>query len=356
MRPMQLWAVQTSSARSVTRRAASLEAAGWDGMGVTDSQSLAGDAWVAITAAAATTSTLQLGTTVTNPVTRHPAVTAAAAASAAIVAGDRISVGIGRGDSALAHLGRAPASVQTLERYVRVLRAYLAGEVVPFDDLRFHEMMSPPVSTLGLADSPAGSRITWLEGADVHVPVEVAASGPKVIAVAACAADCVIFAVGGDTERLRWAIDVARAARESAGLDPDTLSFGAYLNVVAHPQHDVARRLVRGSLTSLARFSVMHGDVTGPVDDEQRRVLLAIRESYDMNRHTHSAAQQAAAVTDEFVDRYAIVGESSRVVDRLHEVASMGVRKAVVIGVSPGSDRTAAAEADAAMAQVLADF
>jgi 5,10-methylenetetrahydromethanopterin reductase len=198
------------------------------------------------------TTTLKLGTTVTNPATRHPAVTAAAAASAAVVAGDRIVVGVGRGDSALAHLGRAPASVAVLARYVRALRTYLAGETVPFDELGFHETMAPPAATLGLADAPTGSRLQWLSPDAVHVPVEVAASGPRVIAAAACAADRVIFALGASAERLRCGVDVARRAREEAGVDPDTLSFGAYLNVVSHPQVEVARRLARGALTTVA--------------------------------------------------------------------------------------------------------
>jgi 5,10-methylenetetrahydromethanopterin reductase len=117
-RPFAWWALQTSSARSAPTRAARREAEGWDAMGVTDSQNLAGDAWVALTAAAARTTTLKLGTAVTNPATRHPAVTAAAASAA----GDRVSIGIGRGDSALAHLGRAPASVADLDRYVHAVR------------------------------------------------------------------------------------------------------------------------------------------------------------------------------------------------------------------------------------------
>jgi 5,10-methylenetetrahydromethanopterin reductase len=120
-RPFAWWALPTSSARSAPTRAARLEAEGWDAMGVTDSQNHAGDAWVALTAAAARTTTLKLGTAVTNPATRHPAVTAAAA-SAAVVAGDRVSIGIGCGDSALAHLGRAPASVADLDRYVHAVR------------------------------------------------------------------------------------------------------------------------------------------------------------------------------------------------------------------------------------------
>src|SRR5262249_55963597 len=133
----EMWSLQTSSARSAPRRAAELEARGWDGFGLTDSQNIAGDPWVSITAASSTTTTLRFATGATTPAPRPPAVTAAAAASAAVISGDRVTVGIGRGDSSLAHLGRAPVSVAALERYVRVVRAYLAGASVPFEDLSF---------------------------------------------------------------------------------------------------------------------------------------------------------------------------------------------------------------------------
>lgn len=48
---------------------------------MTHSQNLAGDCYIALAAAALVTSKLCLGTGVTNPVTRHPTVTAAAFAS-----------------------------------------------------------------------------------------------------------------------------------------------------------------------------------------------------------------------------------------------------------------------------------
>ena len=57
---MKLWTIQTSSPRSAARRAEKAEADGWAGVGVTDSQNLAGDAWVALTAMAAATDALAL--------------------------------------------------------------------------------------------------------------------------------------------------------------------------------------------------------------------------------------------------------------------------------------------------------
>ena len=61
----------------------------------------------------------------TNSVTRHAAATATAITSVNRVSNGRAVLGIGRGDSALAHLGRAPARLAQFERYLRQLQTYL---------------------------------------------------------------------------------------------------------------------------------------------------------------------------------------------------------------------------------------
>jgi 5,10-methylenetetrahydromethanopterin reductase len=75
-----------------------------------------------------------------------------------------------------------------------------------------------------------------------------------------------------------------------------------------------------------------------------------------MRPHTRADSQQATVLSDDFIDSYAIVGRPSHVVDRLHEVAELGVGKVVVVGVSPGSDADEAAIASTAMARVLGAF
>lgn len=340
---MKLWTIQTSSPRSAARRAEKAQADGWAGVGVTDSQNLAGDAWVALTAMAAATDTLELGTSVTNPITRHPAVTAAAH-SLAIVAGDRITIGIGRGDSALAHLGRAPAGVGLFERYLQALRAYLRGEPVQFDDLGFSDATAPDVSTLGLADTPSHSRLVWHRADDPLVTVEVASTGPKVIAAAARSADRIVFALGAAPERIAWGMGVARAARVDAGLDPDGLEFASYLNVVPHPDIDAARAMVAGSLTTFARFAVMHGTVQGPVDESQKALMETLHSAYDMKHHTQSGSDQTKVLTPDFIDHYSIVGPTAQCIARLQELEALGLSKVIVVGPSVGSDRDHAQE------------
>jgi 5,10-methylenetetrahydromethanopterin reductase len=322
------------------RQAERAEAAGWDGILMVDSQNLAGDTYVALAMCAHATERIGLATGVTNPWTRHPAVTASAIATVQAESQGRAVLGIGRGDSALAHIGLAPAPVRQLERYVAQVQAYLRGEGVPFDELPAAGDGAPPtLDHLGLADAPVDSRLAWVRREQPKVPVDIAATGPKVIAVAGRVADRVTFAVGADPDRLRWAIDTVRKARADAGLDAESLAIGAYINVVAHSDMDTARQLASGGLASFARFSVMHGKATGPVGDSQREVLEDISRRYDMTHHTRADGAQTGALTADFIDRFGVVGPPERCVERIVELAGLGIDRFAIIGPSAGADR-----------------
>jgi 5,10-methylenetetrahydromethanopterin reductase len=325
-----------ASARGAARTAQEIEAAGWDGMLVVDSQNLSGDPYVALALAATATTKLGLGTGVTNSVTRHAAATATAITSVNRVSGGRAVLGIGRGDSALAHLGRAPARLAQFERYLRQLQTYLKGESVSFEDIDIPHDVAPPMSELHLHDAPPASRIAWIAGG-AKVPVEVAASGPKVIALSGLHADRVMFTLGADVERLKWGIELAKKTRKEAGLDPDAIAFGAYVNLGCHTDMEAARSLVRGGLTTFARFSVMHGKANGPVSSGDRAVLEALRSNYDMKAHTRGDSRQAGALTDDFVDRFAIVGPPERCVERLRSLEALGLDKVAISAAARGA-------------------
>jgi len=333
---MQLWTTTIASPRGSARMAQDAESAGWHGFLVVDSQNLSGDPYVALAMAASATKTIGLGTGVTNPVTRHPAATATAIASVNRIAGGRAVLGIGRGDSALAHLGRAPARLEPFERYLQQLQAYLRGDSVAFDEIDIPKDVAPPMSQLELHDAPSASRIGWMADT-AKVPVEVAASGPRVIAIAARHADRVMFALGADRERIAWGIELARAARTEAGLDPAAIKFGAYVNLGCHTDLEAARSLVRGGLTTFARFSVMHGKTSGPLAGGDREVLQALRSNYDMRAHTRGDSRQATTLTNDFIEHFAIVGTPKRCCERLTELKALGLDKIAISGAARGA-------------------
>jgi 5,10-methylenetetrahydromethanopterin reductase len=295
----------------------------WDGLCFVDTQNISPEVYVQLTVAAVNTTRIELGPWVTNPLTRHPAVTAAAIASIDQLTGGRAMLGLGRGDSSLANVGLSPVSVRRMERYLTNVRTYLAGECVPFEELADHGG-APPIKDLPLGHAPESSQLQWLDRGRAPVPVDVVATGPRVIALAAVRSDRLTLALGADVDRLTWAIDVARSARSEAGLDPDALSLGAAVSVVPSDSLELAYSMAAGSVASQARFSVMHGKVVGPTSDEDRKVYEYIAKSYDLNRHGEMA-DQVAGIGHDFIERFAVVGSPQRCAERLQELGELGL-------------------------------
>src|SRR6478609_3939345 len=113
----------------------------------------------------------------------------------------RFVLGIGRGDTALFHLGRTPMPVAQFAERVTELQAYLAGD------------------TLDCDGTP--SRLHWLDRARASkVPLDIAASGPRLLEFAGSIAEQVTLAVGADPDRVAWALGVARDAAAAVGREP----------------------------------------------------------------------------------------------------------------------------------------
>lgn len=335
----EVWSIGVSVPRWSARQAVVVEDLGFDGVTVSDSQNISSDPYVTMMAIAAQTTTLKVQPAVTNPVTRDAAVTACAVASVQAETKGRAVLGIGRGDSSLAHLGLAPAGVKSLENYVDRVQRYLRGEAVPFERTSPRIDGLRGVESLDLINAPTDSVMSWIRPQLPKVPVVVTASGPKMIAAAARCADGINFAIGVDEERIAWAIHTARTARTEAGLDPDAMTYGVYVSVVTERDVDAARRMIGGDVASFARFSVMHGTPVGPGSAESKRVLSDIHRAYDMKDHFRDTSAQAQVLTPEFVDSYAVIGDPGLCADRLQRILGLGVTRLMVSTAARGADR-----------------
>lgn len=314
----EIWMITFPIPGNFARMAQMIEESGFDGVGVVDTQNLAADPYSQLCLAAHATKHLKLRTAVTNPVTRHPAVTASAIATVQAESGGRAVLGIGRGDSAVAKIGARAPVARDFGRYISQVQGFLRGEEVTLDN-------------------GYRSRNEWIARAGMpKVPVDVAATGPRVIEVGARLAESVTFAVGADTERLAWAIDYARSARAQSGLDPSTLKLGAFLNVVVHPDSARARALARGTVGTLVHFSGMARGATTGMRPEDSAVAQKVGETYDMSRHTRTDAGHAEFLDDDFVDRFAIAGPPAHCVSRLEQLRKLNLDHLIIVG--PGAD------------------
>src|SRR5262245_36761645 len=198
---MELWSVRVPETGRVVAQAEQAEQQGWDGIAFTDSQNLVGDPFVAVALAAEATSRLHFATGVTNAFTRHPAALANVAATVHETSGGRFVLGIGRGDTALFHLGLEPMPVDRFGALTADVQTYLAGGTVDCDGFP--------------------SRLRWLERArQPKVPLDIACSGPRMIELGGRLAERITLGVGADPDRVSWAVDLARKAAAGAGRDP----------------------------------------------------------------------------------------------------------------------------------------
>ena len=312
---MKLGLLLFPSPRGSSQMAKMAEGMGFDSLVFADTQNITPEVWGQLMLAARDTERIELGTGVTNPGTRDAAVTASAALALQVESNGRAVCGIGRGDSSLGKIGRGPVPVAEFELYVERLQRYLAGEEVDRDG--------------------TPSRIEWHADANVpKVPLEIAATGKRVIELAARHAEHIVFAVGADEERLARSIEIARRAAQASGRDPDALRLGAWINAVIHPDAAAARAAVRGGLSVFAHFSGMSGMKTEAMDPALRGAAEHLRDNYDMRDHGRAGASHAQQLDDDFVDRFGIVGPAEIAVPRFERLAKLGLDFCRVV---PGS-------------------
>jgi 5,10-methylenetetrahydromethanopterin reductase len=340
-RCFEAWSLARQWNGAAVPAAVAAEAEGLDGVLVPDSQNLAPDSLIELAYVAQTTNALRFGTGVTNPVTRHPAVLAGAAATLQARSGGRFVLAIGRGDSSLAHIGRGPAPVKRFERYLTTVRAYLHGDEVPFDD-DWVPADVPTIDTLELSIVPETSALRWLDSSTPRVPLDVSASGPRTIAVAAAVADRITFSVGAEIQRVAEAVELARAHA------PATISLGVYINIAVHQSIDEARHLVAtGGLAAFSRHSMIQGRRGERLDTTAGSLM----SRYDMMTHGTSDATHTGALTDDFIDRNAIAGSANQCLARLRSLWDLGIDRFVFV---EKHERVGAAlEAHAALVDIV---
>src|SRR5215471_7502734 len=106
------------------------EQAGFSYGWVFDSHVLWQEPYPILTLLAANTKKMRLGTCVTNPAVRDASVTASLLATLNRISGDRMDLGIGRGDSSRRVMGKKPTTIVRLEETVGVIRDVCSGKKI----------------------------------------------------------------------------------------------------------------------------------------------------------------------------------------------------------------------------------
>ena len=193
--------------------AALADAVGYDDFWMADERFFR-DVYVSLTHCARHTRRMRLGPCVTDPYSRHPALTAMAIGTLAEVCEGRVALGLGAGISGFAELGITRVKpAQAIREAVEVIRRLLAGDSVDYRG----EVIGLARTRLGFAP-PAPA-----------IPIYVASNGPLGQRVAGAVGDGAIMEGCATPDEVRtFAHEVSRGAA-AAGRDPARITLVARL-------------------------------------------------------------------------------------------------------------------------------
>ena len=279
---------------------AEIDALGYDRLWVTDSSLHARNSYAYLTLAATTSARLALGTAVTNPLTRHPAITAAAAATVDEISGGRMILGIGAGDRPLLALGMKPASVDSLRASIVSIRALWSGGHVDAEDVAF---------------SLRDAHLRFATRSDI--PVFISASGPRTLELAGEIADGVILLVGLFPEALAWALEHVDRGASKAGRERPHIAVFAYGAI--DDDEDRALEAAR----SIAAWFPQTAPVVCELAGLPSSLIAEVRSRYEGGEFQEAAAA-ARLLPDDFVRRVALAGNTDEARRRIASVVDAG--------------------------------
>jgi probable F420-dependent oxidoreductase len=297
--------LQTNPPASRTIQLAKLaEAHGFTHVWTFDSHLLWQEPYVIYSQILSQTQRIKVGPFVTNPATRDWTVTASVFATLNEMFGNRTVCGIGRGDSAVRVTNGKPTTIAELRESIHVIRELGNSRSVDYHG-----------STI---------QFPWSRGSELEV--WVAAYGPMALKLAGEVGDGFILQLA-DVDIAAWMIKTVRDAAEAAGRDPMAVKFCVaapfYIGDDWTHMRDQCRwfgGMVGNHVADIVAKYGMHGTVPDALTD-----YIKGREDYDYNEHGRAGNVHTQFVPDEIVDRFCLLGTADQHLDKLKQLAELGV-------------------------------
>lgn len=291
---------------------AGIESAGFDGVGILDSQLLCRDTFITLALAAIRTSRLGLFPAVTNPFTRHVSVLAGAMETVEELAPGRVSCILGSGYTSASTIGRRPATLAEMRECILALRTLLAG--------REFQFQGKPGRVQFAAPRP--------------IPVIMATSGPKSAELAGEVADGVMLLVGFTPGIVKAALEHVERGAKRAGRRLEDLEIIWAVRTGTAATMEEARRQAR---PTAVHWGLLH--LGGPwlqyadLDLPDLEIPQAVHDIYPDLSHAlnwEEAIEATSFVPDDVAarlcDAVGLVGTPEYCAGRIVEMAELGVR------------------------------
>lgn len=297
-----------------------VEQLGYDSLWLADERFYR-EAYSSLAYCATRTRSLRLGVGVTDPYTRHPALTAMAIATLDEISGGRAILGIGAGVSGFEEMRlERPKPARALREAIQLIRALLRGETTTLDGevIRFHD------GRLDFAPLRA------------DVPIYVASNNRLGLHTAGAVADGAIMQGCVSPRILEFFTTNVCDGVQKADRGPADVEMVARVNVAISTDRRAARDAMRpGIAVSLIAqqpkfWSFEQAGLEVP--DEIRSRVAGLKYTHDPRVLTGIAA----LVPDEWVDALTLAGDADYIRGELARMMDRGINHIMLYPVAVG--------------------
>ncbi len=289
------------------------EDAGFSHISFIDSQNLSRDVYAMMSIAVVNTHRIKIGHGVTNPFTRHPAVTANATATLDELSGGRAFLGIGVGSSSVRTMNMGPRSQMEFRQCVEFIRKYMSGEEAEWQNATMHS--------------------EWIRR---PVPIYMGATGPKACELAGEIADGIMHS-GIHPEMYKWQMEQIERGAEKAGRSLEAIDTWVRCMMFISSTKEAARRegASQAATAAVAKYRMLLQN--SPHTSELRRRLekvepgllddfRRIHDVWEAYQHERIDAPHAAAVTQRVIDCFMFTGTPDDICEHVLKLKKLGLK------------------------------
>jgi 5,10-methylenetetrahydromethanopterin reductase len=281
------------------------------------------ECYIGLTAVAMNTRTIKLGPGVTDPYSRHPAITASTIATLDEVSRGRALLGLGTGGTGFRELGIEPKlPVAAMRETVEMVRALLQGG---------------EVSSQGKVISLNGGRLLFEPGRR-EIPIYFATHGAQITVLAGRIADGVMIANTLDPKAFDFYARKLAEGMDKDGRPEGSVDLALRVEACISNNDEAAFNVMRRRVTTRVLSQYPHWDYLTELGIELPRELTAIAEQKDAK----AAGQAATFMPRAVVESMVLGGNAERCALHLaraldSRITSVMVRPHAIAGDNVGS-------------------
>jgi 5,10-methylenetetrahydromethanopterin reductase len=263
-----------------------------------------------LTAIALSTKKMKIGPCVTNPFTRHPAITATSIATLDELSGGRALLGIAAGDEALLHsLGiERKSPYDSLKEAIEIIRKIMAGEKVNYQGKTFK------IEDFSLFYKP--ERVA---------PVYIGARGKRLLKLAGEIGDGVLLDLSHPLE-IEMALEQVKKGLREKGRKIEEFDFAACPIFSVDSDAEKAKDPVRWMAALIA--SNASPDLLERHDISQESAMR-VRDAL----FREGLEKGAALTTDEMLEAFSIAGDIDYCIEKLEMLKKTGLTQIILANV-----------------------